>query len=65
MAISKHEHGLAEMIAGEAFRIFDRWLKEHDPDGNMDLLEAAAAYAAWAEKNSITKYCDAANAPVD
>lgn len=42
MAISKHELGLAEMIAGEAYRAFDRWLAEHDPDGEMDLLEATA-----------------------
>lgn len=64
MAISKHERGLAEMIAGEAYRAFDRWLAEHDPDGEMDLLEASAAYAEWSSKNSIAKYLDAAQTAV-
>lgn len=51
---------LAEMICGEAYRAFDRWCQEHDPDGNMDLVEQAAAYSEWAGKNSIARYLDAA-----
>ena len=47
-------------IATEAFRAFDRWRVEHDPDSNMELLEAALAYARWAETNSIKKYLDRA-----
>lgn len=46
-------------LTGEAFRAFDRWLKDNDPDGNLDVLEAAAAYSEWANKNSIEKYLDA------
>lgn len=42
----------------EAFRVFDRWRAEHDPDGEMDILEAAAAYDTWARTNSIEKYLD-------
>lgn len=45
---------------GEAFRAFDRWVKEHDPDGNMDVLDQAVAYKEWAEKNSVERYMDAA-----
>lgn len=50
----------ASDLAGEAFRCFDRWWTEHDPEGEMDVLEAAAAYSAWADTNSIEKYLDAA-----
>lgn len=51
-----------EVIAGEAeaFRCFSRWCAEHDPDGEMEILDAAMAYAAWAETNSIAKYLDSA-----
>ena len=44
----------------EAYRAFDRWRAEHDPEGNMDICDQAIAYAEWAEKNSIEKYLDAA-----
>lgn len=44
----------------EAFRAFQRWVDEHDPDGNMEALDQAAAYVEWANKNSIEKYLDAA-----
>lgn len=44
----------------EAYRAFDRWRAEHDPDGEMDILQAAAAYSDWASTNSIEKYLDAA-----
>lgn len=47
-------------IQAEAFRCFDRWRAEHDPDGTMDDLDAAAAYSEWANTNSIEKYLDAA-----
>lgn len=39
--------------------MFERWQAEHDPDGEMELLEAAMAYTKWAETNSIEKYLDA------
>jgi hypothetical protein len=45
---------------GEAYRCFDRWLKEHDPDGSMDIVDAAFAYHRWAETNSVERYLDAA-----
>jgi hypothetical protein len=32
-------------IVAEAFDAFDRWRAERDPDGEMELLDAAAAYA--------------------
>ena len=46
-------------LLGEAWRVFERWRAEHDPDGEMDMLDAAAAYSKWAEANSIEKYLDA------
>jgi hypothetical protein len=46
-------------VVDEAFRVFDRWRADHDPDGEMDILDAATAYAAWAETNSIVPYLDA------
>lgn len=49
--------------AAESFRAFDRWRDEHDPDGLMDILEAAAKYNEWAAWNSIEKYLDAAQCP--
>lgn len=51
---------LGNHIQTEAFRAFDRWVKDHDPDGAMDFSEQAIAYSEWAEKNSIEKYLDAA-----
>lgn len=47
-------------VYGEAFRAFERWAAEHDPDGNMDADVAARAYSEWASKNSIERYLDAA-----
>lgn len=44
----------------EAFRCFERWRTDHDPEGNMDVLDAAVAYNEWSTKNSIEKYLDAA-----
>jgi hypothetical protein len=49
----------AYLHQAEAFRVFDRWRRDHDPDGDMDILEAAVAYAAWADTNSIEPYLDA------
>lgn len=48
-----------ENMTGEAFRAFERWQKDHDPAGNMDIADAALAYSEWAEKNGIEKYLDA------
>lgn len=42
----------------EAFRVFERWQAEHDPDGELGILEAVAAYYDWAASNSIEKYLD-------
>lgn len=44
----------------EAFRAFNRWVKEHDPDGNMDIMEQSEAYYEWSKNNSIEKYLDKA-----
>lgn len=45
---------------GEAILAFRRWVDEHDPDGNMDVLDQAIAYTEWANKSSIERYLDAA-----
>jgi hypothetical protein len=45
-------------IQEAAYRVFDRWRAEHDPDGDMDILEAAAAYSIWAATNDLTPYLD-------
>lgn len=47
----------SEMVE-EAYRCFGRWVAEHDPDGEMDILDQARAYSEWASKNSIAKYLD-------
>lgn len=47
-------------IQAEAYRAFDRWRAEHDPDGTMDILEASVAYSEWSITNSIAPYLDAA-----
>jgi hypothetical protein len=47
-------------IQAEAYRCFERWRREHDPDGVMDNLDAATAYSEWARTNSIEPYLDAA-----
>lgn len=44
----------------EAFRAFNRWVKEHDPDGEMDIIEQSNAYYEWSKNNSIEKYLDKA-----
>lgn len=54
------DRAILESIHGEAFRAFDRWCREHDPEASMDMAEQAAAYSEWASKNSIEKYLDAA-----
>lgn len=46
-------------IVEEAGRAFQRWCTEHDPDGNMDLLDQIDAYYEWSKKNSVEKYFDA------
>ena len=43
----------------EATRIFNRWVRDHDPDGNMDLLDQISAYYEWSKKNHVEKYLDA------
>jgi hypothetical protein len=52
-----------ERTAAEAFRCFERWQAEHDPDGEMELLDAVLAYSKWADTNSIARYLDAAQSP--
>lgn len=47
-------------IVSEAFRAFDRWRDDHDPDRRMSEHEAAIAYYNWAETNSIAPYLDPA-----
>lgn len=48
----------AHRTQAEAYRAFERWRAEHDPDGEMGILEAATAYYEWAATNSIEKYLD-------
>jgi hypothetical protein len=50
-------------IQAEAYRAFDRWRAEHDPDGTMDILEASVAYSEWANTHSIAPYLDDAVLP--
>jgi hypothetical protein len=52
-------HAMDDLV-GEAFRAFERWCRDHDPEGNMDVFDAAVAYNEWADKNSIERYLDAA-----
>lgn len=54
------EREALHLMVGEAFRCFERWCREHDPDGDMELLDQVVAYSAWADKNSIERYLDAA-----
>jgi hypothetical protein len=55
-----HEILNADEIQEAAYRVFDRWRAEHDPDGEMDILDAAAAFHSWIAENSITPYLDGA-----
>lgn len=43
-------------IQAEAYRVFERWRADYDPNGEMDILDAAVAYYAWAADNSIEPY---------
>ena len=43
-------------IQEAAYHAFDRWRAAHDPDGEMDILEAAVAFHSWAADNDITPY---------
>jgi hypothetical protein len=45
---------------GEAFRCFERWLDERDPERKMEVLEAATAYRAWTDEHGVERYLDAA-----
>jgi len=36
-------------IMAEAFEAFDKWRSEHDPEGDMDVIEAAKIYAFWCD----------------
>lgn len=46
--------------ATEAWRAFDRWCNEHDPDGELEPLDRVLAYTRWASTNSIAPYLDPA-----
>jgi uncharacterized protein (DUF2235 family) len=39
-------------IVREAWRAYDRWLTEHDPEGELGAYEATEAYAKWCEQRS-------------
>lgn len=53
----------AYQIQDEAYRAFERWRADHDPDGEMEILDAATAYYAWSQTNSIEPYLDQASEP--
>lgn len=36
-----------EKIAADAWAAFNAWCGEHDPDGEMDLLDQIDAYGKW------------------
>lgn len=41
-----------EKIVREAFSDFALWCRKHDPEGNMDILEAVNAYAEWCNEEA-------------
>lgn len=42
----------AEIIVFEAMDAFNKWVREHDPDGDMDILQQAEAYGKWCAKRN-------------
>ena len=42
---------LGEQIAADAWTAFDRWCDEHDPEGEMSVLEQVEAYGKWCDAN--------------
>ena len=46
-----------------AWRAFERWCDEHDPDGDLEPLERVVAYSTWAASNSVAPYLDAPEVP--
>jgi hypothetical protein len=50
-----------QQMVDEAYRAFDRWKDEHDPEGEMEILDATLAYAEYAAKHGIAKYLDGAS----
>lgn len=40
-----------ENITMEAFSLFGRWCRIHDPDGNLGILEAVTKYNEWCDYN--------------
>ncbi len=37
----------AQELCEQAYRDFDAWVEEHDPYGEMDLIEQCWAYGEW------------------
>lgn len=52
----------ADQIAAEAHRAFDLWRTEHDPEGEMNLLDAINAYSKWCEAGNRIALPDARKA---
>lgn len=39
-----------EEIVADAFRAFEEWRREYDPDGNLEVLDTIEAYYEWWQK---------------
>lgn len=38
-----------EIVTEEAWAAFAAWIKEHDAEGEMDVLDQATAYGKWCD----------------
>jgi hypothetical protein len=41
---------LGNSIVMDAYAAFGRWLREHDPEGEMPIWDATQAYSDWCDK---------------
>lgn len=47
-----------QKIVEEAFEAFDEWLAEHDPEGDLDLIEATKVYEFWCNSPNREWQCE-------
>ena len=48
-------HEKIDKLVSDAYHAFDKWVKEHDPDGEMEILEQIEAYSKWWKKQQEEK----------
>jgi hypothetical protein len=41
-----------EKIVFEAFAAFDKWCREHDPDGDETYVDQVEAYGKWCDEQA-------------